>query len=95
MVRENRKKLTTVHKANILKSTSGLFLKIAREKAQKYSQIESTEMIVDATCMKLVMTPEEFDVNLFGDILSDLCTDLVGGLGMAIDANIGQDIAIF
>lgn len=98
-LRENRKKVTTVHKANILKSTSGLFLKIAREIAQKYPQIESTEMIVDATCMKLVMTPEEFDVivttNLFGDILSDLCAGLVGGLGMAPGANIGEDIAIF
>jgi len=98
-LRENRKKVTTVHKANILKSTSGLFLKIAREIAQKYPQIESTEMIVDATCMKLVMTPEEFDVivttNLFGDILSDLCAGLVGGLGMAPGANIGEDTAIF
>ncbi|PAJ76359.1 isocitrate dehydrogenase [Pseudoalteromonas sp. NBT06-2] len=98
-LRENRKKVTTVHKANILKSTSGLFLKVAREIAQKYPQIESTEMIVDATCMKLVMTPEEFDVivttNLFGDILSDLCAGLVGGLGMAPGANIGEDAAIF
>lgn len=98
-LRENRKKVTTVHKANILKSTSGLFLKVAREIAKKYPQIESTEMIVDATCMKLVMTPEEFDVivttNLFGDILSDLCAGLVGGLGMAPGANIGEDAAIF
>ncbi|SFC15124.1 isocitrate dehydrogenase [Pseudoalteromonas denitrificans] len=97
--RENRKKVTTVHKANILKSTSGLFLKVAREVAKKYPQIESNEMIVDATCMKLVMTPEEFDVivttNLFGDILSDLCAGLVGGLGMAPGANIGEDAAIF
>jgi len=98
-LREHRKKVTTVHKANILKSTSGLFLKVAREIAQKYPQIESAEMIVDATCMKLVMTPEEFDVivttNLFGDILSDLCAGLVGGLGMASGANIGKDTAIF
>jgi len=98
-LRENRKKVTTVHKANILKSTSGLFLKVARKIAQQYPQIESTEMIVDATCMKLVMTPEEFDVivttNLFGDILSDLCAGLVGGLGMAPGANIGEDTAIF
>ena len=98
-LRENRKKVTTVHKANILKSTSGLFLKVAREVAHKYPQIESTEMIVDATCMKLVMTPEEFDVivttNLFGDILSDLCAGLVGGLGMAPGANIGEEAAIF
>lgn len=98
-VREGRKKVTAVHKANILKSTSGLFLKVAREVAERYPQIESNEMIVDATCMKLVMTPEEFDVivttNLFGDILSDLCAGLVGGLGMAPGANIGGDAAIF
>ncbi|AXV67011.1 MULTISPECIES: isocitrate dehydrogenase [Pseudoalteromonas] len=98
-VREGRKKVTAVHKANILKSTSGLFLKVAREVAERYPQIESTEMIVDATCMKLVMTPDEFDVivttNLFGDILSDLCAGLVGGLGMAPGANIGEDAAIF
>ena len=98
-VREGRKKVTAVHKANILKSTSGLFLKVAREVTERYPQIESNEMIVDATCMKLVMTPEEFDVivttNLFGDILSDLCAGLVGGLGMAPGANIGEDAAIF
>ncbi|MGO2127506.1 MAG: isocitrate dehydrogenase [Pseudoalteromonas prydzensis] len=98
-VREGRKKVTAVHKANILKSTSGLFLKVAREVAERYPEIESTEMIVDATCMKLVMNPEEFDVivttNLFGDILSDLCAGLVGGLGMAPGANIGEDAAIF
>lgn len=97
--REGRKKVTAVHKANILKSTSGLFLTVAREVAKRYPQIESAEMIVDATCMKLVMNPEEFDVlvttNLFGDILSDLCAGLVGGLGMAPGANIGQDTAIF
>ena len=98
-LREGRKKVTAVHKANILKSTSGLFLKVAREVAERYPQIESTEMIVDATCMKLVMTPDEFDVivttNLFGDILSDLCAGLVGGLGMAPGANISEDAAIF
>ncbi|MDQ9089992.1 isocitrate dehydrogenase [Pseudoalteromonas haloplanktis] len=98
-VREGRKKVTAVHKANILKSTSGLFLKVAREVAERYPEIESTEMIVDATCMKLVMSPEEFDVivttNLFGDILSDLCAGLVGGLGMAPGANIGETAAIF
>ncbi|GAP73622.1 Isocitrate dehydrogenase [NADP] (plasmid) [Pseudoalteromonas sp. THAF3] len=97
--REGRKKVTAVHKANILKSTSGLFLKVAREVGERYPDIESAEMIVDATCMKLVMNPEEFDVivttNLFGDILSDLCAGLVGGLGMAPGANIGEDAAIF
>ncbi len=98
-IKEGRKKVTAVHKANILKSTSGLFLKVAREVATRYPQIESTEMIVDNCCMQLVMNPEQFDVivttNLFGDILSDLCAGLVGGLGMAPGANIGGDCAIF
>ncbi|MFB1016163.1 MAG: isocitrate dehydrogenase (NAD+) [Alteromonadaceae bacterium] len=98
-VKEGRKKVTAVHKANILKSTSGLFLKVAREVAARYPEIESTEMIVDNCCMQLVMNPEQFDVivttNLFGDILSDLCAGLVGGLGMAPGANIGDDCAIF
>lgn len=97
--REGRKKVTAVHKANILKSTSGLFLKVAREIGEQYPDIESAEMIVDNTCMQLVMNPHQFDVmvttNLFGDILSDLCAGLVGGLGMAPGANIGQDCAIF
>jgi len=97
--REGRKKVTAVHKANILKSTSGLFLKVAREVAQRYPDIESSEMIVDNCCMQLVMNPHQFDVivttNLFGDILSDLCAGLVGGLGMAPGANIGSDCAIF
>jgi len=97
--REGRKKVTAVHKANILKSTSGLFLKVAREIAAEYPDIQSDEMIVDAVCMKLVMNPEQFDVivttNLFGDILSDLCAGLVGGLGMAPGANIGDNSAIF
>jgi isocitrate dehydrogenase (NAD+) len=94
-----RKKITIVHKANILKSTSGLFLKVAREVAAEYPQIECNEMIVDNTCMQLVMKPEQFDVivttNLFGDIISDLCAGLVGGLGLAPGANIGKDCAIF
>ncbi|MCC5856266.1 MAG: isocitrate dehydrogenase [Idiomarina sp.] len=97
--REGRKKVTAVHKANILKTTSGMFLSVAREIAKDYPDIQSEEMIVDATCMKLVMSPENFDVivttNLFGDILSDLCAGLVGGLGMAPGANIGADCAIF
>ncbi|BDM65223.1 isocitrate dehydrogenase [Shewanella sp. NFH-SH190041] len=97
--KEGRKKVTIVHKANIMKSTSGLFLKTAREISQRYPDIETEEMIVDATCMKLVMNPENFDVivttNLFGDILSDLCAGLVGGLGMAPGANIGKNAAIF
>jgi isocitrate dehydrogenase (NAD+) len=94
-----RRKITVVHKANILKSTSGLFLKVAREVAAQYPDIECNEMIVDNTCMQLVMRPEQFDVivttNLFGDIISDLCAGLVGGLGLAPGANIGRDCAIF
>jgi isocitrate dehydrogenase (NAD+) len=94
-----RRKVTVVHKANILKSTSGLFLKVAREIAADYPDIEKQEMIVDNTCMQLVMNPWQFDVivttNLFGDILSDLCAGLVGGLGLAPGANIGTEAAIF
>ncbi|MBS0574872.1 MAG: isocitrate dehydrogenase [Proteobacteria bacterium] len=97
--RIGRKKVTIVHKANILKSTSGLFLKVAREVAAQYPDIACNEMIVDNTCMQLVMRPEQFDVivttNLFGDIVSDLCAGLVGGLGLAPGANIGADAAIF
>jgi isocitrate dehydrogenase (NAD+) len=94
-----RKKVTVVHKANILKSTSGLFLKVAREVAAQYPDIECNELIVDNCCMQLVMRPEQFDIivttNLFGDIISDLCAGLVGGLGLAPGANIGTDAAIF
>ena len=94
-----RKKVTVVHKANILKTTSGLFLNVAREVAAQYPDIECNDMIVDNTCMQLVMRPEQFDIivttNLFGDIISDLCAGLVGGLGLAPGANIGEDAAIF
>ena len=94
-----RKKVTAVHKANIIKSTSGLLLAVAREVAAQYPDIEFQEMIVDNCCMQLVMRPEQFDVivttNLFGDIISDLCAGLVGGLGLAPGANIGKDAAIF
>src|SRR4249920_3003323 len=97
--RVGRKKVTVVHKANILKSTSGLFLRTAREVALQYPDITCNEMIVDNTCMQLVMNPTQFDVivttNLFGDIISDLCAGLVGGLGLAPGANIGADAAIF
>lgn len=97
--RVGRKKVTVVHKANILKSTSGLFLKTARAVATEYPDIECNEMIVDNACMQLVMRPEQFDIivttNLFGDIISDLCAGLVGGLGLAPGANIGTDAAIF
>ncbi|MBT8060344.1 MAG: isocitrate dehydrogenase [Gammaproteobacteria bacterium] len=96
---EGRRKVTLVHKANILKAVSGLFLAVAREVAESYPDIECEEMIVDATCMKLVMDPHRFDVivttNLFGDIISDLCAGLVGGLGLAPGANIGEEAAIF
>jgi isocitrate dehydrogenase (NAD+) len=97
--RAGRRKVTLVHKANILKTVSGLFLDVAREVAGQYPDIACEEMIVDATCMKLVMDPQQFDVivttNLFGDIISDLCAGLVGGLGLAPGANIGADTAIF
>ena len=97
--RTGRKKVTVVHKANILKSTSGLFLKVAREVAAQYPEIECNELIVDNCCMQLVMRPEQFDVivttNLFGDIISDLCAGLIGGLGLTPGANIGTEVAIF
>jgi isocitrate dehydrogenase (NAD+) len=97
--RTGRKQVTVVHKANILKSTSGLFLKVAREVAAQYPDIACNELIVDNCCMQLVMRPEQFDIivttNLFGDIISDLCAGLVGGLGLAPGANIGTDAAIF
>jgi isocitrate dehydrogenase (NAD+) len=97
--RAGRKKVTLVHKANILKCTSGLFLEIGREIAPRYPDIEFDDRIVDACCMQMVMKPEIFDVvvttNLFGDILSDLASGLVGGLGLTVGANIGEDAAIF
>ncbi len=97
--RVGRKKVTIVHKANIMKTTSGLFLNVAREVAAQYAEIACNEMIVDNCCMQLVMRPEQFDVivttNLFGDIISDLCAGLVGGLGLAPGANIGTEAAIF
>ncbi|MCB1600471.1 MAG: isocitrate dehydrogenase [Xanthomonadales bacterium] len=98
-VRTGRRRITIVHKANILKTTSGLFLRTAKAIAKDYPGIEVNDMIVDNACMQLVMDPHQFDVivttNLFGDILSDLCAGLVGGLGLAPGANIGTDAAIF
>lgn len=98
-VANNRKKVTAVHKANIMKYSDGLFLHMAEEVAKEYPQIEFQNMIVDATCMNLVTNPAQFDVlvlpNLYGDIVSDLCAGLIGGLGMAPGANIGNDVAIF
>ncbi len=94
-----RKKVTAVHKANIMKTTSGLFLEVAQEVAKEFLDIEFNTLIVDNTCMQLVMNPGQFDVivttNLFGDIISDLCAGLVGGLGMAPGANIGEEVAMF
>lgn len=94
-----RKKVTLVHKANILKCTSGLFLEVGREIAKAYPEIEFEDKIVDACSMQLVMKPEVFDVivttNLFGDILSDLAAGLIGGLGLTAGANIGTDAALF
>jgi len=98
-VKEGRKKVTAVHKANIMKLTDGLFLECAQKVAQDYPQIEFDNMIVDAMSMKLVQSPENYDVmvmpNLYGDILSDLCAGLIGGLGIAPGANIGDDAAVF
>ena len=97
--REGRKKVTAVHKANIMKCTDGMFLNIAREIAGEYPDIQFEDMIVDAMCMNLVLNPENYDVlvlpNLYGDIVSDLCAGLVGGLGMTPGANIGVNGAIF
>ncbi len=94
-----RRKVTVVHKANIMKSTSGLFLEVAREVAADFPDIICEEMIVDNCAMQLVMNPHRFDVivttNLFGDILSDLCAGLVGGLGLIPGANIGDERGIF
>ena len=98
-VKHGRRKVTLVHKANILKFSQGLFLDVGRQVAQGYSGIEFEEVIVDAMAMNLVLKPERYDVivttNLFGDILSDLISGLVGGLGLAPGANIGLGGAIF
>src|SRR4051812_5619816 len=97
--KNNRKKVTLVHKANILKYSQGLFLDVGRQVAREYDSIEFNEVIVDAMAMNLVMHPERFDVivttNLFGDILSDEISGLVGGLGVTPGANIGLNGAIF
>lgn len=99
-IEHGRKKVTLVHKANILKNTQGLFLEVGREVAKNYADaIEFEDRIVDATAMQLVLDPYQFDVivteNMFGDILSDLTAGLVGGLGFAPGVNIGKDVAIF
>ncbi|MDD5086095.1 MAG: isocitrate/isopropylmalate dehydrogenase family protein [Candidatus Omnitrophica bacterium] len=97
--KNGRKKVTAVHKANIMKFSDGLFLEVAREVAKKYTDIEFGDCIVDNMCMQLVQKPELYDVlvlpNLYGDILSDLCAGLVGGLGVAPGGNIGDKAALF
>ncbi len=95
----NRRKVTAVHKANILKFSDGLFLDTARQAAGGYPDIEFTDIVVDTLCMQLVRRPQQFDIlvlpNFYGDFISDLCAGLVGGLGLAPGANIGDDIAVF
>jgi len=94
-----RRKVTAIHKANILKFSDGLFLDTARDVAEGYNDIEFGDMLVDATCMELVRKPHMFDVlvmpNLYGDIISDLCAGLIGSMGVAPGANIGDEAAIF
>ena len=94
-----RKKVTAVHKSNILKFSDGVFLRAAQEVAGDYPDIEFSDVLLDACCMQLAKRPQQFDVlvtpNFYGDLLSDLCAGLVGGLGLAPGANIGDDIAVF
>lgn len=98
-VKNNRKEVCVVTKANICKLSDGLFLECAREVSEKYPQIKFREILVDNCCMQLVQNPNQFDVlllpNLYGDIVSDLCAGLIGGLGIAQGANIGKDFAVF
>ena len=98
-VKNNRKEVFVVTKANICKLSDGLFLECARKIAQQYPQIKFREILVDNCCMQLVQNPNQFDVlllpNLYGDIVSDLCAGLIGGLGIAQGANIGEDYAVF
>jgi isocitrate dehydrogenase (NAD+) len=97
--RNGRRKVTAVHKANIMKFSDGLYLHVAREVAEENSDVEFDDRIVDNMCMQLVQRPEEYDVlvlpNLYGDVLSDLCAGMVGGLGVTPGANFGEGIAIF
>ena len=97
--REGRKKVHAIHKANIMKLSDGLFLRCSRNVAKEYPEITYGEHIVDNTCMQLVMNPYQYDVlvmeNLYGDIISDLCSGFVGGLGLVPGANIGHEIAVF
>src|SRR5712672_961197 len=97
--REGRKKVTAIHKANIMKLSDGLFLDCFRNVSKDYPEIEADDKIVDNACMQLVMRPEQFDImlleNLYGDIVSDLCAGLIGGLGLVPGANIGEQGAVF
>jgi isocitrate dehydrogenase (NAD+) len=97
--REKRRKITAVHKANIMKRSDGMFLECCRAVAKENPAIEFQELIVDNTCMQLVMNPHQFDVmvmqNFYGDLVSDLCAGLVGGLGVVPGANLGDDVAVF
>jgi isocitrate dehydrogenase (NAD+) len=94
-----RRKVTAIHKANILKFTDGLFLEVARDIARSYPDIEFEDRIIDDLCAQLVQRPHQFDVlvlpNLYGDIISDLCAGLIGGLGVAPGANLGEELAVF
>lgn len=98
-IKHGRKKVTAVHKANIMKLTDGLFLNTFKKVAEEYPDIENDSVIIDALCMKLVTDPTQYDVlvapNLYGDIISDLCAGLVGGLGFAPSANIGENVTIY
>jgi isocitrate dehydrogenase (NAD+) len=97
--KNGRKKITAVHKANIMKFSDGLWLRVAREVAAENTDIEFDDRIVDNMCMQLVQRPEEYDMlvlpNLYGDVLSDLCAGMIGGLGLAPGANYGADVAVF
>jgi isocitrate dehydrogenase (NAD+) len=97
--RMGRRKITAVHKANIMKFSDGLWLRVAREVAEENADVEFDDRIVDNMCMQLVQRPEEYDVlvlpNLYGDVLSDLCAGMIGGLGMAPGANFGDEAAVF
>ena len=97
--RRNRKKITVFHKANIMKITDGLFIRKAREVSEQYPDIEYEEYIIDAGCMRLVQDPTQFDIllleNLYGDVMSDLCAGLVGGLGVVPGANISNEYSVF
>jgi len=97
--RNGRRQITAVHKANIMKFSDGLWLRVAREVAEENTDIEFNDRIVDNMCMQLVQRPEEYDVlvlpNLYGDVLSDLCAGMIGGLGVAPGANYGESVAVF